>query len=66
MNQAGYLRLATADRLVKHLGNRLTGPEPGLQSDKKAARRLRDFPPIRRSLLRLYDQIFRLYYTKSK
>lgn len=65
LNQAGYLRLATAERLVKHLGNRLTGSEPGLLPDKKAARRLRDFPLIRRSLLRLYDQIFRMYYTKK-
>jgi glycosyltransferase involved in cell wall biosynthesis len=65
LNEAGYLRLTTAERLVKHLGNRLTGSEPTHQSDKKAARRLRDFPPLRRSLLRLYDQIFRMYYTKK-
>ncbi len=66
LNEAGYLRLTTAERLVKHLGNRLSGSEPGLRSEKKATRRLLDFPPIRRSLLRLYDQIFRMYYTKKK
>lgn len=71
LNEAGFLRLQTCEPLVKHLGNRLVGSEalaetrsrsPLRQSSHKFGKRLANLPPIRRSLLWLYDQIFRLYY----
>lgn len=63
MNAAGYLRLATLEPLVKHMGNQL---ELGAGPPKTAARqatRLLDLPPIKKTLLRLYDAIFRLYHS---
>jgi glycosyltransferase involved in cell wall biosynthesis len=64
MNERGYLRLATCQPLVKHMGNRLElalamkTPERAPQ----AAGKLWQIPWIRQSLLKLYDQIFKIYY----
>ena len=71
LNEAGYLRLNTSEPLVKHLGNRLAEPLSSRKSTSGSQRpraragssRLFSLPPIRRSLLWLYDQIFRLYFT---
>ncbi len=66
LNEAGYLRLSTTERLVKHMGNRLENRlenQPGSRSRQGIGRRLGNFPPLRRSLLWLYDRIFRLYYS---
>jgi glycosyltransferase involved in cell wall biosynthesis len=64
LNDSGYLRLSTTERLCKHMGNRIemAGNEKNRRSTSPA-RRLRNLPPIRRSLLWLYDRIFRLYYS---
>ncbi len=64
LNQAGLLRLTTCDPLVKHMGNRLDGPSPSIQAAALASgsSRFWQLPIIRRSLLNLYDRIFRLYY----
>lgn len=64
LNQAGLLRLTTCDPLVKHMGNRL---ESGLSEAREAASAsgpggIWKFPFVRRTLLSLYDRIFRLYY----
>jgi glycosyltransferase involved in cell wall biosynthesis len=73
LNQMGYLRLTTAERQVKHLGNRLDNSslrsplnvKRSTNGDRSTlSQRLRNFPPIRRSLLWLYDKIFRMYYSK--
>ncbi len=77
LNDQGYLRLATPERLIKHLGNRLDpdqrpitevekNPPVGRsgRSNPGLGKRLRNLPPVRRSLLWLYDQIFRMYYSK--
>ncbi|HWQ84880.1 MAG TPA: glycosyltransferase family A protein [Anaerolineales bacterium] len=62
MNAAGWLRLATCEPLVRHLGNTLpVEPKTGQQL-RTDHRRLWDTPVIRRVLLRVYDVIFRLYY----
>ena len=64
LNAAGLLRLTTCEPLVKHLGNRLEADAPALQnatSDNGPAGIWR-LPFVRRSLLSLYDRIFRLYY----
>jgi glycosyltransferase involved in cell wall biosynthesis len=65
MNAAGYLRLCTCQPLVKHMGNRLEAPLGAADPPSFAAhrnRRLADLPPVRKSLLWLYDRIFDLYH----
>ncbi len=67
INQAGYLRLATSEPYVKHLGNRVDGNQDAYVSgdvtDKsKVGNRFLDIPMIRQSLLGIYDFIFKLYY----
>lgn len=67
INQAGYLRLATSEPYVKHLGNRVDGNQDAYASgdvtDKsKVGNRFLDIPMIRQSLLGIYDFIFKLYY----
>ncbi len=62
INQSGYLRLTTCEPLVIHMGNQLTVegiPQPAPGAVRK---RLVDAVPIRKSLLWLYDAIFRLYH----
>ena len=64
LNAAGLLRLTTCEPLVKHMGNRLEANAPAPQnatSDTGPAGIWR-LPFVRRSLLSLYDRIFRLYY----
>ena len=64
LNAAGLLRLTTCEPLVKHLGNRLEADAPAPQnatSDTGPAGIWR-LPFVRRSLLSLYNRIFRLYY----
>jgi hypothetical protein len=63
MNAAGYLRLTTCEPLVKHLGNRLEGGEGPTSLAITRSRRLFELPPVKKFLLRLYDEIFRLYHT---
>jgi hypothetical protein len=69
LNENGLLRLCTAEALVRHLGNRLpldgqdpvgVGPRPA--RPPSTATRLANLAPVRRSLLWLYHQIFRLYF----
>jgi len=63
MNASGYLRLTTCDPLVKHLGNRI---EAGSIQDRvRPAPKLGllHLPPVKKALLRIYDEIFRLYHT---
>ena len=64
MNTAGWLRLATCEPLVRHMGNTL--PEDGKlqQQHLTPRRRIWDLPALRRALLRIYDAIFRLYYAR--
>ncbi len=67
INQAGYLRLATCEPYVKHLGNRIEGSQE-LHTKSEIPRKLKvegrflDTPVIKQSLLGIYDYIFKLYY----
>lgn len=65
LNHLGYLRLTTTERLVKHLGNRLPDSQPVARNapNRNSKFEIRNFPPIRRALLWLYDRIFRLYFS---
>lgn len=75
LNELGYLRLATHERFIRHLGNTLTRA-PGVQGAQtrtsvqqpltsRLRRKIALLPVVRRSLLWLYDQIFRLYFNKT-
>lgn len=63
MNASGYLRLTTCDPLVKHLGNRIEAGS--IQDGARPAPKLGflHLPPVKKALLRIYDEIFRLYHT---
>jgi len=66
MNQAGYLRLMLTEPRVMNMSNTLRGiktPHPTGNPARERAR-LWDWPPLRRLMLRLHDQIFRLYYDR--
>jgi len=67
LNQAGYLRLSTCQPLVRHLGNRLDLKlEDRVSAGPRTTARNENFffnlSPVKRSLLWLYDRIFRLYF----
>lgn len=69
VNQAGYLRLATCEPYVKHLGNKLESErivEGFGEISKKSGwgKRFLNTRVIKRSLLGIYDLIFKLYYEK--
>lgn len=64
LNNQGYLRLATCEPYVKHLGNRVptTGMNTASQITSHRGKRLVDAGPVRKSLLWLYNRIFKLYF----
>lgn len=71
MNEAGLLRLMVTDPLAMNMSNTLRGA-PGQASPKAETRanpapvnHLLDFPPVRRVLLSIYDNIFRWYYDRQ-
>jgi len=66
MNAAGWLRLATCEPLVRHMGNTLPDRQNSSQPRPAtiAQRRFWDLPALRRLLLRIYDRIFRIYYAR--
>lgn len=64
LNAAGWLRLATCEPLVRHMGNTLPKGQKTDLASNTSPRRLWDVPPLRRILLRIYDAIFRLYYAR--
>jgi hypothetical protein len=66
LNEGGYLRLCTPEPYVRHMGNRLSEKPAQGTTAKQAShglrRRLLNLPFIRGSLMRLYNQIFRIYF----
>jgi len=66
MNAAGYLRLMVSDPLVMNLSNStdyVTGQAAQPAARKSFFQRLANFPPVKKALLAVYDQIFRWYYS---
>jgi len=63
MNAAGYLRLTTCQALVKHLGNSLAVGDPRMAGALARRKGFFDLPPVKKTLLRIYDGIFKLYHT---
>jgi hypothetical protein len=68
MNEAGHLRLMTAEPLMQNMSNQVS-PEfqkiSKSQPKKKNSSKFWKLPFIKRPLMRLYDLIFRLYYGGS-
>jgi glycosyltransferase involved in cell wall biosynthesis len=72
MNAAGLLRLMTAEPLAMNMSNTLRGVHTAtvgtaaaaLPKVKQRANPLLDFPPLKKTLLSLYDAIFRWYYDR--
>jgi hypothetical protein len=66
LNAAGALRLSTLEPYVQHMGNTLPGGQPTSAPAGKPRRgllrRLAGLPPLKKTLLRLYDAIFELYF----
>jgi len=69
LNQKGYLRLATSEAYIRHMGNRLNIKTDPTLAPKQAAptfvKRLINQPFIRKPLLYMYESIFRLYFENS-
>jgi hypothetical protein len=71
MNEAGFLRLMVSDPLAMNMSNTLRnapGGAAGRATQRAASPRttaLLDFPPIRKTLLSMYDTIFRWYYDRQ-
>jgi len=67
LNDGGFLRLTSCEPYIKHMGNRLDGALQPLnyQRTKYEGMRLVDISLVRRSLLWIYNWIFRLYYTEK-
>lgn len=70
MNEAGYLRLMPAEPYAMNMSNTLRGVQgnekPAAVSKTERRHLLLDFPPIKKTLLSLYDNIFRWYYDRQE
>lgn len=72
MNDAGYLRLMPIEPHVMNMSNTLInvpGQHRPARPGREGAglrRRLLEFPPLKRGLLALYDNIFRWYYANQR
>ena len=67
MNERGLLRLMLPDPLTMNLSNttdyvRGKAQKPAKAAGKTALQRLLNLPPLKKLLLALYDQIFKIYY----
>lgn len=65
MNEAGYLRLMTADPLMQNMSNQV--PDEFKKSVEKTTANKKksgfwNLPFVRKPLMRLYDRIFKIYY----
>lgn len=67
MNAAGYLRLMPTEPLAMNLSNTLRGMAVASDQRQAATQKshlLLDLPPVKKSLLAIYDRIFRWYYDR--
>lgn len=62
LNEAGFLRLMTAEPLVVHMGNTLGILGEGHKIEKEYQNRFFEWPPIKKGLMLLYNKIFQIYY----
>lgn len=65
MNAAGLLRLMVSDPLAMNMSNTLRGASHAPAAEKPSGvMRFVDLPPVKKTLLSLYDRIFRWYYDR--
>jgi glycosyltransferase involved in cell wall biosynthesis len=68
MNEAGYLRLMTAEPLMQNMSNQVP-PEYQkmlkVPPKKTSHSKLWEFPLIKKPLMKFYNLVFRLYYSDS-
>ena len=67
VNETGLLRLMLTEPFAMNLSNttaylRGESPRPTRRSSRSLARRILDLAPVRKSLLAIYNRIFRSYY----
>jgi hypothetical protein len=63
MNEAGYLRLMTAEPLAMNLSNTLLPNDRERERNQKSgSRKFYESKPVKSFLLGIYDRIFHLYY----
>ncbi len=67
MNEAGLLRLMTAEPLAQNMSNQVPAylggrPVQAERSRVTLKKRILNFSPVRQALLGLYDRIFKAYY----
>jgi hypothetical protein len=70
MNETGHLRLMPTEPLAMNMSNTLRNlsgviSQSANRTHTASKQPFLDFPPVRRSLLFLYDQIFRWYYDRQ-
>lgn len=76
MNEAGYLRLMPTEPFAMNMSNTLRNPQGALRDalgqtttakrpDPAKKHLLLDLPPVKKTLLGLYDAIFRWYYDRA-
>jgi glycosyltransferase involved in cell wall biosynthesis len=71
MNEAGHLRLMTAEPLMQNMSNQVSPEFQKQKESQKIQSRIRkhsklwDFPLIKKPLMKFYDLVFRLYYGGS-
>ena len=66
LNDSNFLRLCTEHTLINHIGNRVSGAVHIEETRSSSSRRrIADLPLIRRSLMWIYDRIFRLYFERN-
>ncbi len=65
MNEAGYLRLMTAEPLMQNMSNQVPDEFKATTERSAATKKKSGFwnlPFVRKPLMRLYDRIFKIYY----
>lgn len=68
MNADGYLRLMATDPLVMNMSNTLENRAESLQKieSQKIRGGIKEFPPLKKALMGLYNRIFKMYYGKDR
>ena len=62
MNEAGYLRLMPLEPYAMNLSNTLSAREKSPAPERKTPFRWKEWTPVRKLLLAVYNRIFKLYY----
>ena len=64
MNKSGYLRLMTSASLVQNMSNRVPKNVPPATGADQSKNSWKDFPLIKKTLMGIYNRIFKIYFEK--